>query len=423
MKQVKHYHKTLFIIVLSTLLLQSCKFFKKKEDPLVKEQKEMDALLQEKKIAFYKTVKITLRSSGSNATEDPEFIKARDAMWASLETVVHAADTIDGKHVLDAGKELLNNTKAFNNAQAIILKRDEDVYPTILENVLRNDVRYANNVGAKTFFVNKYSASVEHVFLASIATASQKAPLAITLYETSLVKENDIKLPDMYLLHYLNKQINCIKGKWYYNGEKAFDTYTSYFDKNKLALGKTLSNFDNTNTLNSENITHSYHGLGMLCGALIKEKLGKTPESINCLESFLKEDASYMGADKQVTDFLLLYVAIRKKDYDKARKICDDINNDPAADPDVKKMASGLSKNIDNKSFDDVNNALDGDMVARFSVAVMLVKELQKLDLWNMLSNSKQGDIIVDAQNRDDNGIINTDKAKEKATSIWKKLF
>jgi len=304
--------RSIALIFFCCIFLLSC--FKKSDDDLRKKENEkLDEYLNKSTLTFYKAIKIALRSS-SDPTRDPEIAKAAATILRlgqkGLSIIPAAGDSGKTVNIID----LLVMAKDFYAARDILVKKDEDIFPTILENI--GAMSHMNSKYVMPAFGNfVYDKNLEHVILGILWTASLKAPAEFPLYELNKVDDNKIPYTDLKLLTQLSKALSYSQNKFHFHALDKSGECTAFLEQNKTSFISNppvqLSNMD------GKQMYYHLHMLAISLHAISFLELKKEDEAMKDFEIAL-EDAKNGGLDNELTWMIGAYVHIKKEEYDKA---------------------------------------------------------------------------------------------------------
>lgn len=311
--------KKLFFAASILFLLISCG---KGEDPMIREQKEMDKAISGVSLDAYKAFKVALRGTAV-AGKDSLFDKARMQLLAAAGYVL--VKNQGGNNGNDINDLLETAKQAGAIAQAIpsLLKTDEDSLPTIMENIaFVMDPQNKSTADVLTTLLNE---DEEHIVLAASWTLVQRAPVAFCLYEMKHVDDDSLRSIDVQLISKIARSALYLQNSWPYHAEKAADEMVAITEKEKsYLLAHPWPAYDASGkAVTAEQSWHQLHGLALLLRGLCREKMDDREEdALADIDAFAKE-AEAGGLDNELTWSAGAYAAIKKEDKEQALNYLD----------------------------------------------------------------------------------------------------
>lgn len=415
--------KVLFVLPLIAMFFSFCG---KDEDPMQREEKEMNEAMSGPVPDAYKAFKVALRGTAVTG-KDSLFDQARMNMLAATGYMLVESMRPDSLRDLDNVIRLAKSAQVIAESVPTLLKTDEDSLPTILENIgLLLDPENPQTTIALSSILNE---DEEHLLLAGGWIVSQRAPVSICLYEMSKVDDNALSNPNMQCLSKMARCILYYENKWPYHAEKAADELVTITEKEKAyLLENPWPGFDvNGKKASPEQSWHQLHGLAyMLRGICRLEMKDRHDDAVDDFEKFV-EEAEAGGLDNEVTWSAGAYAAISKEDKDKAIVYLDKLaaskNLSQAEIDAVKSTRDYVSKR-------EKDNALNtfSDKIAIMRIAATYIgKQLAQSKPVQDLNNSKGGKEFmrltkISPGNMLEGKPMSTDSLYDKSQSLLKKI-
>lgn len=311
--------KILLLFPVFVLLFLSCG---KDEDPMQREQKEMDKAMSGPVSDTYKAFKVALRGTAT-AGKDSLFDQARLNLLAATGYVLVQSAQPDSTRSLNDVIQLAKSAETIAETVPMLIKTDEDTLPTVLENIAW--VMDPKNSGATWSVASLLNEDEEHLILAGAWIVSQRAPAGLCLYELSRVDDDSLRTPDLKLISKFARSILYYLNNWPYHGEQSADELVQLTEKEKDYLLKNPWPAVDAqgNAVTPEQAWHQLHGIAYLLRGLNREKMeDRKADALADMETFVSE-AEAGGLDNEVTWSAGAYVAISKEDKDGALKYLD----------------------------------------------------------------------------------------------------
>ncbi|HEY1040096.1 MAG TPA: hypothetical protein VGF30_11855 [Bacteroidia bacterium] len=428
---MKLFVKFLVPVVLTALIFSACK---DEESLKEKEIKKMKEQLASTKVDFYKSVKVTVRSTAA-MPKDPEFAEARKAMISLATGLFQYQVDADGKVLLDSTKmtpmDIVTMIKTFYSAKDILLKTDEDSLPTIVENVL-----YVLSGGKSSSlnsfgYFKSYNANYEHAILGATWTASHVAPKEFALYEFYKTDEDQISDKEMMVVVKIAKSLIFLNNEYYYHSKEKADQYLETVEANKDYFIKNpfMTIFPEAANITPEMQYYQLHCLGYVMRALAEEKMDMMDECDEDMEKFV-EEAEKGGGDNELIWMVGAYNNIKKEDKEKALVYLNKLEkSDKIGDPE-KQAVTDIKKYMEDRDPDKALTKFK-DKFALISISYDLLKaRMAETKQIQEFKKSKEGDKFFGIQKTIDekSEMLNSmsggaDSLTSKAGSFVKNLF
>lgn len=362
-----------------------------KEDPIVRERRLVNELLQNNTGQFYKASKISLRS----------FIYMNDS-------INHKNDILPAPHLtyflfnlplIAHEPASLSSIKAYANAtrEAYGLKDKlntlhEDNYPTLLENYLylsAPDYPNSSALTQNTLAVG-YNSSFEHVILLGVWMGSRKAPAEFLLYEASLFNPEKTPLLMAKIAGHLGCALTYYDKEYYHLSEQSANYYIADVEKNPKALPTDFTLFPQ-NILTARNEKSGYyqvHGIGMVMRGLSRRKIEKQEESLQDFEQFLS-DMNNAGVDNEMVWLVGSIVALHREDSSKALFYLSKLEKSPLFSAEEKEQLTLLKEYIAEQQHEKALIGIDSKLFAAKILFFYIKKNLASSSAINKLKQNK----------------------------------
>jgi hypothetical protein len=421
--------KILFLpLVAGLLLASSCSFFR--EDPIEKERKLMNEMLQGNKCIFYKGIKVTLRSvSTVNDTTNTEAgLKAEHThklVMSLMERVLKTDST--GQHdmkpqdYLAAAAELYSLKKTIESA-------NEDDYPTLFENVLHLSGFPKLSSGPVDF--GWYNTTYEHLVLSAVWMGVPAAPKEFQVYEIAAVDASKINAPDMKIIAELAKGLTFFEQGWYYMSEEECDHYLGDLEENEKSIGNLLATpvFPEAKYNTTASRYHQLHACGLLLRGLDKKQSEREDEALEDFEGFLS-DMDKAGVANESVWLIGTYVSLKKEEHDKAIEYLTKLEQSPLYGEDEKKTIAEIKGYVAKRDKESAMNMIS-DKVFMVKVAYHYGKKaVEKTKGFQQLQSDAAGQKFLqlpagmNSAHSEMSGFSGTDSLGSKAKRVVKGLF
>ncbi len=422
-------YKLFLAISLSALFIFSCG--KKEEDQRKKEEKKIQAQLNNTKIQLYKSMKIALRSTAT-VGQNPELDSARKNMFRLVGSVLSS-----GASILDKSKpieihplELFALGKEIYDTKDVLLKTDEDSLPTLLANIFY--VFTGSAVINSPYFPLAYNNNHEHILLSLLWQVTPSAPKDFSLYEVYKSDEAHISDLSLKLVYQLTKSFVFYENEYYYHSFDKCNEYLAFMEKNKKLIEETpIINITDEGPVAGEKSYYQMHGMGLIIKALDENKMGKDKEMLNDMELFL-DDMQKGGLDNELTWLVSAYVFISKEEYEKAIPALEKLGKSDKLPAEEKKAISELLQYCKARKKGDALNMFK-DKLAFGKITFSLVMDrLKSAKQLTDLEKSKEGKKLVEVQKEMNDKMqyfdsaksnLNADSLSSKAKNLIKDVF
>ncbi|TND09238.1 MAG: hypothetical protein FD123_1641 [Bacteroidetes bacterium] len=331
-----------FSLLLSALSCES-------EDPIKREQAEMQKRMEGTTTDFYKAFKVALR--GTAATGQSEsFHDARTALLALAgSTAMEMGEVKKDSSLTAVVSKLFTVAVGLKDAKKILLETDEDTLPTVAENIL-----YVISAGKSSDLSQSglpwLNENSEHLMLAALWYASAKAPKSFALYELSRTNDDQLGNTDLKLLAKMSRSVIYLREDWPYMSEKAADEYLAISEKEKdYIMQHPWPSLDTAANPSPEAAWHQWRGIGYLLRATARMKMeDKDKEADADLQMFLQE-ATAGGFDNELTWTVGAYLAVKKEDKEKAALYLGKLEKSSVLSENERKTASEIKGYMNNR--------------------------------------------------------------------------
>ncbi len=418
--------KLLFITCVFITFFISCG--KNDEDAArKKEEKKIQAQLNNPKIELYKAMKIALRSTAT-VGQNPELDTARKSMFNLVGSVL--SSTSANKSIEINPLEIIVIAKEVYDTKETLLKTNEDSLPTLLGNIF---YIFTNSTAIKSpYFSAAYNNNFEHVILSLLWQTTPSSPKDLALYEIYKSNETNIDDISLRLVYQLAKSFVFFENNYYYHSYDKCNEYLQNMESNKDIISKTpIFNIANQDIVASEQSYYQMHGMGLIIKALNEDKMDKKKESLNDMELFLN-DMEKGGMDNELTWLVSTYVYVSKEEYEKAVKPLEKLEKSELINEPEKQALKELTTYIKARKKASALNVIN-DKLAFGKITINLMSNrIKALKQLTDLEKSKEGKKLVETQKEindkmkyleDSKTYLNTDSLATKAKNILNNII
>jgi hypothetical protein len=424
------------IVLLISLVAVAAFSCKKDENLKELEERKINEQLKNIKVDFYKTIKVTVRSTAA-MPDDPKFAEARKSMLGLLTGIFRYEIKEDGTIVTESEKmdvlDVISAVKSFYSAKDILLHRDEDSLPTILDNILYlisgNKSGGIKNIGYFSFYDNNY----EHAILGAIWFVTPSAPKEFMLYEFHRTDEDKIQDKEILVTIKLAKAYMYLDNEYYFHSKERSDQYLQYVEGNQdyFLQHPFLNFFEEVKAATPEMQYYQLHSLGYVMRALAEMKMDMQDEADEDLGLFV-EEAEKGGGDNELVWMCGAYISIKKEKKDKALTYLDKLEKSDKLDDPEKKAIADIKSYVKDR---DSEKALTKfkDKLTILTITYDLMKaRLNDSKKMKQFSESREGEQFLDFQKdiSDQSELINSlgtatniDSLSSKAKNLVDGLF
>jgi hypothetical protein len=354
------------------------------------EQEKLEEHLNKTSLTFYKAVKVALRTS-ADPTRDPEVAKAAGTiLQLSLRGATSGKDSVKSISVT----ELITMSHEFYAARDVMIKKSEDDFPTIFDNIR---TLYGAGPNPQPFVIDNitYDQNFEHVILGILWTASRKAPIEFPLYELHKVEEANIATSYLKSLTELAKALAYSTNGFPWHALDNSAIYISDIEQNKQIVQADMIALTESATV--EQCYYQHHLLGMALHGVSQLDLERQEEALKDFEIVLT-DAEKGGLDNELVWLIGAYVHIHNEDNAKALIALEKLEKS-AHIPENEKTAiretkEYLASRENGKAFNTVR-----DKIALTRIGFhFILSELKQLKQLEHLQQTSEGNRIFDIQ-------------------------
>ena len=386
------------------------------EPPIEKERRMMNELVHNKEVVLYKGLKICLRAipikdlQEVGTVPNSQWIKRFDndpgrkpAAYTYLLAATLFQTYVNEKKMDLTLEEYAIVAKEIFDIREQIIGADEDVYPTILTNVMQLNQQQKDDI------FKFYNKDFEHLLLATLFSVNRYLPFSVTTYELSRLDGSKIKQPEIKMFVYLLKSINCYLQKWFWLTEESSSNYIQTLDQESMEIQTFLAK-NKASVPQEAKVTYAQlHSLGLLLRAAARLEIEKEDEALDDMEAFLK-DAETMGLDNEAVDFIGAYVMIKREKYEKAEFYLLKLQKRPALSEEEKVLVNTALEYVQEKESENAIEAL-ADPGIKAKIAIAYLGHIFKQINWQeSLANNEGGKKFLklcDGLEGGYNGIVN----------------
>ncbi len=351
-----------WVVALGFSLVSSCSALSC-ETPLEREQRELREAAEGFEAVVYRGFKVSIRSApiedlraanagnvaaddsaaDDSATDDPG-ARVRQQTGRLTRALLHAGDE-QRREKLEAA-DYVELAASFYKLRNELREVDEDTYPTLFEQMAAADgsLQDPSTVAILTW----YNSAWEHLLLAAVWAASQKAPRGFVLYETGKMDPNELQSASVRMLMRSVRGMAFLQYGWPYMSEIEMTAYLDELATNREAIIAFSRNSARGRERSDEQLYAQWHAIGVLLrgGARMNKGDEFEEEALSDLELFLK-DAETLGLDEEIVWLIAAYVGIKRDDAERAV-------------PALRKLSqSALFPEAEQQLFSDAANAVE----------------------------------------------------------------
>jgi hypothetical protein len=206
---------------------------------------------------------------------------------------------------------------AFYKLRSELREADEDDDPTMFEQLAAAGGTLRDPATVET--LSWYNSAWEHLLLAGVWAASQKAPRGFVLYELGQLDPDELQSVPIRILTRALRGMAFLQYSWPYMSELEMTAYLDDLAEHReemLSFGRQSSRVAGRS---DEQIYAQWHAIGVLLrgGARMGKGDEFEEEMLGDLELFLK-DAETLGLDEEVVWLIAAYVGIKREDPERS---------------------------------------------------------------------------------------------------------
>jgi hypothetical protein len=376
---------------------------------LKKEQKQYDEALKSFNVTLYRSAKTLMRASATITVDS-----------TSLSTVLNVANDSIGKateliHWINKFNQRKTNTSTEQTASSIDYLKlassvwelrntmqscNEDQYPLFLERISgKEKVSEMNSLMSQ--YGLSYCNSSEHFVFALIEVFSFVMPTDITLYELSLVNEQDLGNNELL---FLKDILQCYVMSSMALNYLAEDHCTKVLEhiENQPYSSNILTMpgaSGQAKFQNAEAVQNMMYTLAYSMRSYIRYKMGKDDALKAAQEDIVLaiDKANQSGINSAELNLLAAVLSLKSGDKEKAREYCLKAH-EMSSDGQTKEMINQLLQQIDSGNEDKALSSLNGS-ISEYTAIYKLVKD------YSWYAMDKKGFMENKASNISDNPI------------------
>lgn len=377
-----------FCVFLFLLLCLSCK---KSEDDLRKiENEQLQEYLNKNSLTFYKALKVAMRSSADPAKDPGMSAAGKTILKLGLRGASVAFDSTQSMSIT----ELIGMASEFSKAKDILVKKNEDDLPTVLENI--GFVLSGRHYQPPAFGDISYDKNFEHVILGLLWTAMLKVPKEFPLYELEKVKTETVPFKGLKLLTELSKALSFSMNKFPWH---ALDESAVYVKDLESGKGGYLKHppLPVPDTQSPEQAYYQLHLMGVALHGISHLELEHEDEAMEDFETVL-DDAEKGGIDNEITWLIGAYVHIKKEDKEKAIADLKKLRASSITDAPEKAAIDEVISYLEGRENDKAFNKLRDKMTLAKISFHLFSNRLKELEQIRQLANTKEGARLMQVQ-------------------------
>lgn len=410
------------------LFLISCGGDKSDDALLMKDKAELADNVKTDKVAFYRLIKLGVRTSYSEKEAPEEFQETEKAI-NSLLTTINENKSLSNISIYQWIKLYRN----YKKIKKFALKTDEDTYPTVLETLSTFYLSDStNNPDKKLIEIDDWNPDLEHAALSVIVMLSKSLGKDIALYECSKTNPKDLPNSEEKALLQYHRGFLFMQEGLYYLSEDELSENIDWLNQNSDISFTTTKSFFGWQNLTDKQAHTGLHALNHLMRGidrLMMKRAIDEERALDDLEVFIS-DFEELGIQDELVWCTDIYLALKRKKPERAiEKLKLLKTSDLLSDSDKNTIDEAIEYLNDRDTDKVINGVYDKVFLSKI-VGKYIINVLSEIDWENVLkeNNVENADKIMKTIKTLNETIENvetwtdTKKLEEKGNELLKKV-
>lgn len=357
----------------------------------------MDEYFSSTVLNVYKAFKVSVR--GTKAVgQDTVFDNARKQLFevigftlSVLADSAHQGNESDHFDAVEAADKIVKAEPAVE----VLLKKDEDSLPTVMENI-----SFAmNGDTAADALSTLLTESEEHLILSGLWFAGAHAQPDLALYEISRVKTQEIRMVQFRCAAEMFRSVLYLNNKWPYHAEKSADDLLALCESQKaeLIISPWPALDANGNMVTPEQALHQLRALAYALRGSAREECEEDEKHEQAIDDFAMfvSEANAGGLDHAVVDLAGLMVALQKENNDDALKYVQKLEARPNLSPDEKELVAEIKGYVVDKKEEEAEDVISDNHLLSSFAGTLLGSQFQNIPVIKELHATAAGKKFV----------------------------
>jgi hypothetical protein len=376
------------VIVAVFTLMTACGYLSC-ESPIERERRELQEATESSDAVLYRGIKVVLRSAPLDEESAPpdaaatKIAKLTRSLLTGASHNSHSAEPLAAAEYLQLATELYELRDELRDV-------DEDDYPTLAEQIaIMADARHtAEFTALKTW----YDPAWEHLVLALLWTAGQKAPPGFVLYELSRLDPSGLQVDGVRVPSRLVRAVVYLQNQWPWLSEEESTAYLSDLETSRAGILTFTRDFtDVSDTMTDDQVYAQWHAPGVMLRGVARMKKGDDDERM--LDDFdaALVDADTLGLDDEGVWVIDAYVGLKRGDTDRALVSLRKLKASERLGSDEKQLVSEAVEALEDRDPDAALKSLTDKVLLAKIVGGYALRVLAKVDWRSELEKSEAG--------------------------------
>ncbi len=431
--------KAIHLLLVTVLLTGLVSCFSEKENPLEKERREMNEMLEDNTIlTVYRGMKVSLRSIPTNTKAE------------NLDTLFQQMEKNSSKHIqkytvqliqkvmqVESGKTLsikesLQLIKDFRILKKELAKTDEDNFPTLLE-VLNYILELSTNEKEELLQSLSWNNSKEHLALAASLEGVKQIPKNLQIYELSRLHIPELENTEIKPISAIFKGLVFLESQWFYLSDEAFTQGIDALESGNLTIESASfpQLFAQAKVDTKEAQLLQLHAIISLLRGYTRIKTGEDEmqeKAVNDFEVFVN-DAEKLGIDNELVWIAGAYVNITRENTEKAVAYLKKLEKSNLLGNKEKKAVGEIKEYVNSRESEKALNIFFDKLFIGKLVFNYFYEYMLEIDWYKLIRQSETGKkllAIPKILNEEFKSIeenLDADKLMEKSEDLFNKVL
>ncbi len=379
--------KCVFAIVF--LLCTACGWFSC-ESPIEKERRALQEAGESTEAVIYRGLKVTLRSAPVDPNAAPPDASATKIRLLTHRVLERITKGQSSEQAPMSAEDYALLAKELYELRDELRETDEDEYPTLLAQI-------AATSGSPSAVPTWYGSDWEHLVLAMLWIASQKAPPGIVIYEIGELDPNGIDEPGVRIAARLLRSFAFLQRGWPWLTDEESTAYLEDLDAHRDEIVAFTRTFEGAPADATDAFVYAqWHAPGVLVRGLARHQKEEEELALDDFDAFLA-DAETLGLDNEVVWLIGVYVGLEREDAERALTNLRKLHESETLGDAEKKLIAEAIEAVEKRNPDSAFNAItDKVLIAKIAGAYVL-RVLAEVDWREELEKSESGRALLSA--------------------------
>jgi hypothetical protein len=369
------------------LLLSACGWFSC-ESPIERERRELQEAGESTESVVYRGLKVTMRSAPIDPDAGPADASATKIRVLTQSMLQRMAKGEQSEEPAMTAADYVLLAKEFYELRDELRTTDEDEYPTLLAQL----AGARGNGGAVPAW---YGPDWEHLVLAMLWVASQKAPPGIVIYELGELDPEGIDVDGVRLAARLLRSVAFLQRGWPWLTDEEATAYLDDLAAHHDEIVAFTRMFGGA-TQPDDVVYAQWHAPGVLVRGLARHQKEQEDLALDDFDAFM-DDAETMGLDNEGVWLIGAYVGIKREDRERALTNLRKLEHSELLGGKEKALVAQAIEAVENRDPASAFNAITDKVLIGKIVGTYVLRVLSEVDWRAELEKSESGRALLTA--------------------------